>query len=331
MFSTFYPGETSYNQSTQTARLVNPYGNFLLYNCYFSTQSTDNGGAISINTGILKLLIESCVFKGCISTSGEAGAVFCVNVNAEVVMSKVCAYGCYTSVEQFRQFATITNSNFKTISCYLLSITKCSPTLGNGKDVIILMNGKQQASNVNSSYNLIGTHSGFCFYYPSQMDAKYFNIVNNNAKYVACLRFQYGHLNRKFYLSNIIGNNSPDDHAIVWSNFGDYFLENVILQNNQNTLFKVDVGMFIIYQCWISHTGTLTKGSTISFLQTGSITNSHIVKMFASNACIAVLPFGSFDTHPYQTITSCPINSCHMIIHQSKLTILLSFLSLISH
>jgi len=331
MFFNFYPEETNFSQITQSTRIVNIYGNYLILNSFFSTQTPEYGGAISINSGILKLLIELCVFSGCRSTANQAGAVYCYTSGAEIVLNKVCGYGCYTPSNNYRQFATISNSNFKTISCYLLSISKCSPINGNGYDVIILVHGKQQASNVNSSNNFVSSHSGFCFYYPSGMDAKYFNIVNNKASTFACIKFQYGHHHRGFYLSNIIGNNSPDDHAIVWSNFGDYFLENVILQNNQNTLFKVDVGMFIIYQCWISHTGTLTKGSTISFLQTGSITNSHIVKMFASNACIAVLPFGSFDTHPYQTITSCPINSCHMIIHQSKLTILLSFLSLISH
>jgi len=330
MFQTFYPNETSFSQVTLSARWSNPSGNFLLINSYFSTESSGKGGAIFINTGFIKLLIELCVFNGCRSTADQAGAVYSYADNAEIVFNKVCAYWCYTLANQFQQFAAIGNSNFKTISCYLLSITKCSPFADNGYDVMYIAQGKQQASNVNTSNNLAYSHSGFCFYTPSELDAKYFNVVDNKAKTI-CIRFMNGHLSRKFYLSNVIGNNSPNEHGVAWFNFGDFFLEKVIFLNNQNVLFKVDAGMLFIYKCWISHTGTLTQGSNINFFQTGSTTNSHIIKMFASNACLAVLPFGSLDTHPYQTITSCPINSCHMIIHQSKLTILLSFLSLISH
>jgi len=281
-----------------------------------------------INSGILRLLIENCVFNGCKSTADQAGAVYCAASNAEVVFSKVCGYGCYTPAAQYRQFGIISNNNFKTISCYLLSISHCSPFTENGNDVIVLNYGKQYASNVNSSNNNVLTHSGFFFSNPSEMDAKFINLINNKVKHT-CLRFRNGHHNRVFYLSNVIGNNSPSSYAVLVSNYGEFFFEKNIFLNNQNTLFMIETGTLIFYKCWISHTGTLLTGDTISFLDTSSQTNTHIIKMYASNSCLAISPFGFIDSHPYQEITSCPINSCHIIMHQPRIALLLSFTGLL--
>ena len=105
--------------------------NFYLLNSFFNSFQSETSGSILnlIISSNINLLIESCLFSNCSSSSNKGGAICFDCISGSFVLFKVCGYYCDLGSSIWTTggiFSYSLTSNSKIHQCLLTTISKCS-------------------------------------------------------------------------------------------------------------------------------------------------------------------------------------------------------------
>ena len=235
-----------YNKNIDSTLCLNQFNNFLNIECYIFLckflnlfNNGSEGGAILFNNNNnYELLIEECIFINC-SSSKQGGAIFFKN-SGSCILNKICGSKCFTLNNEYYPFAHIGITNLLKSELHDISISECFSTNSNTWATINLENGIIKIYNLNSSLNKHIGVTGIYIFNPSTLNSSYNTFYNNSAIDRICLCLYNGNGLRQIKFTNIIKNNSPKLHGVIYSYGGDFFLSNFFILNNFDTLFYID-------------------------------------------------------------------------------------------
>jgi len=207
-------------------------------NCIFSNLTSSCAGAIFVDSKRGNIYIGNSVFEFCSST-GNFGGLLLKTLKSDIFIEKVCGFYCFTppSTNINGQFGLISVESTRKTSVQLLSITKCSPFIGNSMVAFSISYGNQSYIHNNSSFNRVCRHSGTDFASSKDTQFRFSTISYNDATQWATMEIMSSYMNMSF--SNIIGNNSPHSRGIFIINSASFVMKNCILLKNQNILFDI--------------------------------------------------------------------------------------------
>ena len=270
--------------------------NINMNNCLISIiSSSENGGAISI-TSSYSLNINYTTFFLCISTSGNAGAIY-FSLGLNISFYSICAFNCKSASGYYYQFSALHTKNNQKLD--LISINNCSNLLGSR--TVGFFYGNQTISNINISFNNNIQRSGIYYANPNSMFSNYCTFYNNTVSSFCCIYLQgkTGTISK----SNIILNNSPNtNYGVVYVEDGNYCLNECIFDKNENIIIFVNSGILQLINCYY-----LTGSSSFSGLITDTLkftkTNYQIHSIYFTFYC------------SYNILGNSPIHSKMIIKH----------------
>ena len=92
--------------------------------------------------------------------------------------------------------------------------------------------------------------------------------------------------------ANIVHNNSPSDHGVVYVYGANPKMMYCIFQDNQNTLFCVRSGSLEVSHSYISYSGLLSTSTQVSMANNNSLSKreTYQIQFFNSHYCNADIP-----------------------------------------
>jgi len=258
-------------------------------NCFFSRllQYSSDGGVIYIFGGSHTMNITITMFYNC-TCSSDGGAILFYSLN--LFLNMVCANRCSASNFHFSYLrASQTNS------VEFLSVSQCSH-LTTGYYPICIYNGYQTVYNTNSSMNHAIQTSGIYIILPTSFTGSFCTISSNKVSHSISI---YLNSNSGIVSStNIVNNNSPSGNAVIYS-YGSYILSFCVMDNNENTLFRIQSGSLEISNSIISHAGALSTSTSVSTSMNNTIDlvepydkrNTYQIQFYNSYYCNADIPF----------------------------------------
>lgn len=262
----------------QNARIVDLTGsNYLIRSTVFNGLSSNGGGAIYLSSITCNIFIEYCLFNACFSTNND-GAVFVQIQQSSIIIDKTCAFYCYSKYgyDYMGQFGRIQVDNSNIIVCQYMSITQCSPFSGHSSNTLILYGGNTSFIYSNSSKNYLYRHSGVDFVSGSGFYCGYSTLSNNVVVGWTVSRV-FSHKGQ-YYLTNIVGNNSPDSRGIFLLDTATIKFDGCCIQKNLNTLFDIRTSTSVtLLNCFVDSLSYLSsKPTTSNITITKYPTYSHI-------------------------------------------------------
>ena len=193
--------------------------------------------------------------------NGEGGAIY-FNNGLDFKLNQVCGSICFALNRQFAYIRTLTN---KINSLNMITISKCYNESINFANLFI-QQGIQTIFFSNCSFNINKRISSFQYHSPDSMFSKFITFYNNSVtEYIGIYLNRYS---GTLFKSNIIKNNSPISHGVVYvSDSGNYILDECIFQNNFNILLYVFQGSLTLNNCF----------SDKIYITYGTITNNLII------------------------------------------------------
>ena len=298
----FQRGDVNYNyyiKNTIFGNIINNYG-------YQNNIHVD--GAVYFNSANqIHLLIELCTFFNC--TSG--GIIFDCSLGGACVLSKVCAFECYSSYlvggnGQFT-YQLCGTSMLNVLS--MVSINRCGiDYFGSRKSPAYLNFGKQEVVYSNISNNKVFQHSSLTIMNPNSFNSSFCSLVDNIPSNSICLYIFQGIGFKRFYNYNIIRNSSPNGFGIITFNnqndvnqkiefYNSLFIENI------NTLLHTENswGYFWIFGGFIFH-------PTFYSLSNTNIFNTHW-RISLSGVANSVTSTNSYNIDHFRTYLCNPLNA----------------------
>jgi len=260
--------------------------NIEIAHCSFNrlSQFSGNGGVICISSGSLTMCVSYSMFYSCICAS-HGGAIYFYSTNSSLKM--ICANKCSCGSSSEGHFAWLTASQVN-IGDYI-SFSLCSQ-ITSGYYSIRFNTGDQRVDNTNSSMNCDRFVSGIGFISPSSFTSSLCTLSNNRASDGICIAFSTN--SGTMSSANIIQNNSPTIYGVVRGYEGTPKMIYCIFQDNQNTLFYVEVGSLEVYHSYIDHYElSLSKLLPVltSINNTFAKTKTYQIRFFSSHHCNADL------------------------------------------
>jgi len=230
-FSDFFPGYSA-SQETYSSRFSVTSDDHYIFNSFFMTSYSSNGGAIYYSCSSNRILIEESTFYYC-NCTGYGGAVYIASSNS-FVLHKSCGKNCRVSSDS--HFIDSTSSN--THRYIYVSVDNCPNDYCGTHFSFRIANGIQVISNLNSSDNKVPYHAGGGFYPSDISNISLSTIVNNKPT---------GYITVSFYLSasskpiientNFVGNKGGGLGVIYASGTGPVSFKMCVFSNNMNSLF----------------------------------------------------------------------------------------------
>jgi hypothetical protein len=262
--------------TTQTPSATNVH----VLNCLFrSITSSSNGGALSCDTSVTCLLVESSSFYSCKTSSGYGGAIYFTNADSgQCVFYGLCGYDCSSSIGQFSRVYMYNSISVKNYINYS-SFVRCVDVSLNPLNTLSHQNGKILCPSVNISMNKCSGRSGI--YTNPSADSNsvtglftYSTFADNHATDTICLYLERTGAKYEIKSCNILRNtqgNLGSQGTILRS--GNLIIEDsCILGNNAN---------YIFYETSSSYTITISKCTVDSTSNNGYLTiQSTVTKSF---------------------------------------------------
>ena len=293
--------------------------NISVVDCVFSRTLTydGDGGVIYVFIGSkYNMNVSYSMFSNIVS-SGKAGAIFFSSQSSSIKMN--CAYRCSCGATKMGQFAFLQTSMENQVD--YLSVTQCSYTT-NGIYTVYLSQGYEIVDNTNNSMNWAIMCSGLYVISPSKFTSSFCTFANNKVSESVCVYFSSNSGNMSY--ANIVHNNSPLTNGVVyiWGGFPKMF--HCIFDNNQNTLFNILSGSLTIFNSFISHSSTLSSGTTVSITNNNNsidldipleIRQTYQFQFYNSFFCYAddplpiQTPLNTIEKTPMNTIEATPMST----------------------
>jgi len=259
-------------------------------NCVFSNlSSSGNGGAINIGSYSNEISFYFCMFAYC-SASFNGGAIYCSSQGDVFRMKRVCGFYCYSNSvgNVFPQFSHVLLTSKAICEIEHTSILLCSPFYGHSIAVIRVEYGNQTVTNTNSSNNRLARHSAIDMFYSKKFLIDCSSFVNNTSSEWTALQFYLN--DGLIYMSNIIGNNSPNSRGVFLFADSHINVDNCCILKNLNTLFdNRNKDYFTIRNSIIdslTYIGYLPLTTSI----TSTTSNFHTLNLYQSGFCKAESP-----------------------------------------
>ena len=293
-FSFFYPGNNVNPLYIINNRVSSSILDlFFILNSLFSflNSNSQHGGAVFISTSdSIKFLVEKSFFNFCnVGNSLNGGGIYFSCNKGESVLSKICAYECFTGTRTgswvgYGQFSYILTKNIGINSLYYSTISKSSPN----HDIIrnhpiLFYNGNTNLSSTNISNNKLAHSSGLFLYYIQNTFIDFCSISNNNSSENICIYIE----SKSSIISkcNIINNNQFEStrgiitqgafETLSNSTFQScVFLYNAKIFNAK--MFCIHSGQLFLNQCY---SDSLSYNSLI-FFQYNAISSTNTIFLF---------------------------------------------------
>jgi hypothetical protein len=256
-FDDFYgPGNTNIEEYTgpkYTGRQTPKNQNVYVHDCFFqSCLSSSDGGALSCDSSIYKLLIHQTSFISCQTSSSNGGGIyFYSQTNGQCIMSKVCGYNC-SSFYRGQFIYTHMNSNSINYKNHAndTSITRSLGTDTSSRITLDLYYGNILCPSVNLTNNICYYHTALLCA-PTSSDTcriSYSSIVNNTANDNTCIYFYNSATSHYVESCNILNNNQTSSSSgIIYSNTNVNFKDSCIFGNDKiNNIFYVSSSSYKI-------------------------------------------------------------------------------------
>jgi len=295
--------------------------NTIISNCIFIriSQYSGYGGVIMIANPSWSNDVAFSVFYNC-TCSGYGGAIYISSSNTSV-LNMVCANHCNSA--QSVHFAWIKTIN--TNSIQYLSISYCSHNTI-GYHPFYLEEGYQNLSYTNSSLNGATMQSGMGLASSFGFISIYCTITNNNVSNSQCLYLNS--INGVFSSINLISNNSPSRHGVIYVSVGSVIFSHCIFFENQDTLFCLSVGVLEIKNSFISHSNNISTSNIVSIGLNNTLTkhNTYQISHYSTHNCVSnsqvieqtplFTPYRSYDSQ-------CSIH----VVPKKEIAIIFSFIN----
>ena len=233
------------------------------------------------------MIANNSMFYNC-SCSGSGGAIHVVCSNSYLRM--ICAHRC--SCSSLGHFAEIKATQANQVE--YLSVSFCSHSTS-GYHPIYIESGNQRVDKTNSSMNNADMASGIRIWFPYTITSSHCTFSNNFVSDKICIWFHSDSITSTMSFCNIIHNNSPSGHGVVFFQGGGFKkLMYCILRNNQNCLFYVQSGSFELSHSFIDHSSSSFSISTAVSTENNNSFFYRItyqIQFFDSHHCNADIPF----------------------------------------
>jgi len=255
--------------------------NVLIYDCKFvrSESFGENGGVIYLSGMTYILNLTSTIFSNC-KTTTNGGAIY--SESSDSYLSNVCAYQCYSA---YYHFATLKSGNNNHVN--FLSMNSCSNDLS-GIRSLRMYYGSQIVKSINSSLNKAELSSGIYFNNPSNILFSFCTFSSNRVLKGQCIYF-YEFTGTMSY-TNIIDNDSPLSHGVIYMDKGNLNIDNCIMSINSNTLFNLRSGSIILSNCYVHHLALFSSSIEVNTTNNNNqfeFTPTHAITFFATEQCYA--------------------------------------------
>ena len=295
LWNDFFAGSVS---STFQNTRITTYGsnNFYLLDSIFILLTTSStGGAITLTSLTLNLLIEKTSFYSCNSDSDGGGVYF--NCPGSCVFNLICGEKCYGHHGSL--LFCLTSNSLKN-EAHFLSCVRCPNSLTLGvRYSLYFDNGFQNLKNVNSSLNSIRHQApGIAIYNPNSVSSVFCTFSNTQVQEAGITIWLSGGSGSRILSQwNVVSNGCTTGWPNVYDGSG-YTMSHCIFKDNLHILFSS--GVTVEYSR-IIHLGTIGTSNIIS--SNTSQTNTFIIIHFSSENCHAENKFA------FPTIKETPINT----------------------
>jgi hypothetical protein len=277
----YFPPITTIPQGQYNSRQQPSDSNVFIFNCLFNAiTSSSNGGALCCESAT-RMLVESCSFFSCKTSTENGGAIYFSNTNTgECVLEKVCGNDCWLTYAGYSnsrgQFAridvrdTTSNKNYVNYS----SIARCVSVDYYSRHTLRLKGGMACCMSVNMSMNKCDIASAV--FYEHDYDSgsvtcslSYSSFADNISPKICICFDEYNAVKSEIKCCNILRNTHTSYSGGLIYTIGNMMIQDsCIIENSAD---------YIFYQKSSSYTITLSNCTVDSTSNNGYLTIKNTV------------------------------------------------------